>query len=344
MSLNTFIPGLEEFAEDVAVETPVDAEQQIEIQQDIAAAQQDAADADHKLEQADQLLCQLTMMHDHVQKYGVDRTFLAMFNANGELSRMVKYNIPSCESFDTADVNALSVACCEGLVDTITRFALSIRDTFMKQFTVIHRAIQSWTSDARTCKSELIDLKNQLKKVDNIADTTVSGYTLANLKKWMDIKPEQLRAHALDALHTIQSWSLKDALTASATKLADSLEENIETIENAEPEKEKISLSSWSKADLIKAIDYCISACDSMVKADEKYEGYWKTGFNQGKLQALFGDGLFMRGNPLGLIMTGFRQNVIRIARTSWRNMNTLCSIDDTVIHAVIRMAAAAVK
>jgi hypothetical protein len=340
MSLNTFIPGLEEFAEDVAVETPVDAEQQVEIQQDIADAQQEATEVEHKLEQAEQLLGQLSMMHDHVQKYGVDRTFLAMFNANGELSRMVKYNIPSCESFDTADVNALSVACCEGISDTIKRFCLTIRDNYLKMLTPIRRAVQSWTSDAKSCKSKLIDLKNQLKKVDNIADNTIKGYTLASLKKWMGIKPEQLREHALDALHTIQSWSLKEANSDAATKLADSLEENIKTIDDAEPSKESISVSSWSKADLIKAIDYCIVACDSMIKTDEKYEGYWKTGFNQGKLQALLGE----TGDLVGIAMTTFRRNVIRIARTSWRNMNTLCSIDDTVIHAVIRMAEAAVK
>lgn len=343
MSLNTFIPGLEEFAEDVAVETPVDAEQQIEIQQDIAAAQQDAADADRKLEQTEQLLGQLTMMHDHVQKYGVDRTFLAMFNANGELSRMVKYNIPSCESFDTADVNALSAACCEGFVDTVKRAIQYVRDDLMKMFTSIRRAVQSWISDTKSCKSKLVDLKNQLKKVDNIADNTIKGYTLANFKKWIDIKPEQLREHALKSLHTIQSWGLKKSLDA-AIELADSLEENIKTIKNAEPKKEKISVSSWSKADLIKAIDYCIAACDSMIKVDVKYEGFWKTVSNQGKLQAMIGETWAVRRDLIGADVTELRQNVVRIARTSWRNMNTLCSIDDTVIHAIIRMAEAAVK
>ena len=338
MSLNTFIPGLEEFAEDVAAETPVDAEQQIEIQQDIAAAQQDAADADRKLEQVEQLLGQLAMMHDHVQKYGVDRTFLALFNVNGELSRMVKYNIPSCESFDTADVNALSVACCEGLAETENRLRLAGRSDLMRCFSAIRRAVQSWTSDVKSCKSELINLKNQLKQVDNIADNTVKGYTLANFKKWMDIKPEQLREHALKALHTIQTLNVKRATSDSTTKLADSLEENIKIIENAEPEKEKVSISSWSKADLIKAIDYCITACDSMIKADEKYEGYWKTGSKQRDVQ--------MEAAVLDDYAAEIKvwQNVSRIARTSWRNMNTLCSIDDTVIHTIIRMTKAAVK
>jgi hypothetical protein len=338
MSLNTFIPGLEEFTEDVAVETPVDAEQQIEIQQDIAAAQQDAADADRKLEQVEQLLGQLTLMRDHVQKYGVDRTFLALFNVNGELSRMVKYNIPSCESFDTADVNALSVACCEGFAEAENRSRLACRDTLMRCFSAIRRAVQSWTSDVKSCKSELINLKNQLKQVNNIADSTVKGYTLANFKKWMDIKPEQLREHALKALHMIQTWNVKRATSDYATKLADSLEENIKIIEKAEPEKEKVSVSSWSKADLIKAIDYCITACDSMIKADEQYEGLWKTGAKQGDMQL---ETELLNNYAAETLVW---QNVSRIARTSWRNMNTLCSIDDTVIHTIIRMAEAAVK
>ena len=40
-------------------------------------------------------------MYDHVKNYGVDRTFLSLYNSNGQLNDMVGYSFPSCESIDS---------------------------------------------------------------------------------------------------------------------------------------------------------------------------------------------------------------------------------------------------
>ena len=217
----------------------------------------------------------------------------------------------------------------------------------MKGSTAFRRAIQSLMSDAKSCKEKLSSLKEQVKSVKEIPESSVKGYTKDDFKKWTAIDPAKLRDNALSALHTIQSWTFSDALTPEATKMADDLEEDIKKIEKAEPEKQSLSINTWSKADLLSAIDYSIKACDSIIKANDQYEGFWKTGFNQGKLVALFGD-LYSSKDLVTAGISGgvmaFRRNVIRIARTSWRNMNTLSSIDNKVIHGVIRMSQTAVK
>ena len=39
-------------------------------------------------------------MYNHVKNYGIDRTFLSLFNSNGELDSAIGCNFPSCESVD----------------------------------------------------------------------------------------------------------------------------------------------------------------------------------------------------------------------------------------------------
>ena len=54
-----------------------------------------------KTENANMVFDQLFTMYDHVKKYGIDRTFLSLYNSNGQLSNMINYRFPSCESMDS---------------------------------------------------------------------------------------------------------------------------------------------------------------------------------------------------------------------------------------------------
>ena len=320
---------------------PENAEEEIDNQQDLADAGRELDAVDQAVEKTEEMLSRIGAMYEHVQKNGVDRTFLAMFNSDGELSKLIKRQIPSCEAFNAENSADISKICCEGFDEVLKTALLTLRDDLMKGYSAIRRASQALMSDAKSCKEKLSSLKEQVKSVKEIPESSVKGYTKDDFKKWAAIDPAKLRDNALSALHTIQSWTLDDATTPEATKMADELEKDIDTVEKAEPKKQSLSVNTWSKPDLLSAIDYCIKACDSMVKANDQYDGFWKTGFNQGKLHAL-GGGL-NRGIVGGAILA-YRRNVVRIARTSWRNMNTLSSIDNKVIHGIIRMSQTAVK
>ena len=61
----------------------------------------EAETEDTKAEAANMVFDQLLNMYQHVKNYGVDRTFLSLYNGNGQLNRMVGYRFPSCESIDS---------------------------------------------------------------------------------------------------------------------------------------------------------------------------------------------------------------------------------------------------
>lgn len=52
-------------------------------------------------ENASMVFDQLFRMHDHVARFGVDRTFLSLYNTNDELTHMLRVRFPSCESMDS---------------------------------------------------------------------------------------------------------------------------------------------------------------------------------------------------------------------------------------------------
>ena len=50
---------------------------------------------------ASQLLDHTLTMYDHVKRFGIDRTFVSLYNRHGELDRVCSIRFPSCESMDT---------------------------------------------------------------------------------------------------------------------------------------------------------------------------------------------------------------------------------------------------
>ena len=49
---------------------------------------------------ASQLLDRTLTMYDHVKQFGIDRTFVSLYNRHGELDRVCGMRFPSCESMD----------------------------------------------------------------------------------------------------------------------------------------------------------------------------------------------------------------------------------------------------
>ena len=71
------------------------ADQSAEIASDAADANSEAKDNEVQA----QMLVQMSKLYTHVKTYGIDRTFLSIYNANHELDRMCGIRFPSCESF-----------------------------------------------------------------------------------------------------------------------------------------------------------------------------------------------------------------------------------------------------
>ena len=104
MALSSLFYGMEAYLDgDVEINnnvtTPEEdavaaADQSAEIANDVADANVEAKDSEVQA----QMLIQMSKLYTHVKTYGIDRTFVSLYNQNGELDRMCGIRFPSCES------------------------------------------------------------------------------------------------------------------------------------------------------------------------------------------------------------------------------------------------------
>ena len=110
MALSALFPGMEAYLDgDVEINnnisTPEEevtaANQSAEIASDLADEQSE----NKNTEIATNMMLRMYKLYSHVKTYGIDRTFLSIYNANGELDRMCNMKFPSCEAFNEVGNN-----------------------------------------------------------------------------------------------------------------------------------------------------------------------------------------------------------------------------------------------
>lgn len=111
-NFNAMFAGCESFMEgDVEINNDVtmpDAGEALEaetVAEDVGAEggeiAGEAETADTKAEAANMVFDQVLNMYRHVKQNGIDRTFLSLYNNQGQLNSMIGYSFPSCESMDS---------------------------------------------------------------------------------------------------------------------------------------------------------------------------------------------------------------------------------------------------
>ena len=108
MSISSLFSGMEAYLDgDVEINNnvgaPNDAAEDAEIADQTAEVASDTADATEEAkdtEVASQMLSRMCDMYDHVKQFGIDRTFVSLYNRHGELDRVCGMQFPSCESMD----------------------------------------------------------------------------------------------------------------------------------------------------------------------------------------------------------------------------------------------------
>ena len=101
MSISSLFSGMEAYLDDGTsytdtVDDTAIAKQTAEVASDTADATEEAKDT----EVASQMLSRMCDMYDHVKQFGIDRTFVSLYNRHGELDRVCGIQFPSCESMD----------------------------------------------------------------------------------------------------------------------------------------------------------------------------------------------------------------------------------------------------
>ena len=101
MPISSLFAGMEAYLDgDISCTDTVDdatiAEQTAEVASDTADASSVAKDN----EVASQMLSCICDMYDHVKQFGIDKTFVSLYNRHGELDRVCGMRFPSYESMD----------------------------------------------------------------------------------------------------------------------------------------------------------------------------------------------------------------------------------------------------
>ena len=110
MSISALFPGMEAYLDgDVEINNNVttpeeDAAHEVEAADQTADIATDVGEVETDVKNDDvatQMLLRTGRLYYHVKKYGVDRTFLRLYNQHGEMDRMCGIQFPSCESMNT---------------------------------------------------------------------------------------------------------------------------------------------------------------------------------------------------------------------------------------------------
>lgn len=105
--LESIMEGDVEINNDVTVpagDAAADVETETTAEELGAEGAETVAESDNEVadgEAANMVFDQVLSMYDHVSEFGVDRTFLSLYNRNGQLDNMIGFNFPSMESIDS---------------------------------------------------------------------------------------------------------------------------------------------------------------------------------------------------------------------------------------------------
>ena len=258
---NSFFAGLEAFMED----NPVEASASVSIQPEENIEEVSEADAvateqgklnteiqeiDDKAEMYLREFDRIDQMIAHVEKYGVDRSFLSICNHNNMLSNIINVNLPACESFDVvgSSSSAISIAALEGLKEVATKIYDFIVSMCLRMKDWIVRFAKMY--DLR-----INSLKKRANALESLAKTNTQrrGITTEDEEKLKDVE-----VFKLDDLENVNSKSFNAAMTEiSAAKSADEL--NKITIDEFKM-PEKVSVSALSETEINSVVDYADTA------------------------------------------------------------------------------------
>lgn len=182
-------------------------------------------------------LNQVCNMYDHVKQFGVDRTFLSLYNRDGGLSQMIGVQFPACESMDAVGdpYSSYSSAFIEamesgnGLWDKIVNFFRKIADAIRNFFTRIWdwlaSSFGSITRKIGALREAAKDAK--LKAGDKVKDSKLSLYT-------SDSKFDTVfKSVVISAGNAIKQ--LADTTKSSTASVVDGVNHLIEATKNRTP-------------------------------------------------------------------------------------------------------------
>ena len=158
-NITELFEGMESYMEDIDIdvnvgtdEAPAEPEEVVEATETAAEEQGEVEEADAEAETtenaAEEMFARfddVDRMMQHVETYGVDRSFLSLMNYNDRLSRSFDITLPSCESFDAvgSPKSPESIACMEGLKEIASKIWEFIKKVCSKIASLVSRIFEA---------------------------------------------------------------------------------------------------------------------------------------------------------------------------------------------------------
>ena len=277
---------------------------------------------DYKLHEVYQVM-QFDNLLKTIQNCGIDKSFLYMYNRNGELSNQTTVYLPSLEEFD--DGYRLTKSETSTLINDLVRntylpgmegnviadYFRAWIDEILMPFRAGWRWFQSIHSKAgklqRAIEQYLVELKEMQRKDKrpnyNTTDAaeyiqgetnskTITICSLATLKKYMkDDRISTIRKEANIIISQLNEgvYAYSSAVDSAdrMRTLRDDTRELIKEVSSAVKDKNDIKLSSINITDAIKLGEAAIKHLEDIQKMDKTYNGFWYSGWSVGKLHTI---------------------------------------------------------
>lgn len=190
-----------------------------------------------KLSMAHQALENTLHMYDYVKQYGINRTFLSLYNSNGELNNLTGIRFPTCESMGpvgnpNSHVSQAFIAAMEdgqgGVVDAVVKFAKAVwakikaffikiwaklKEFFKlsnkKEATLLQK-ISNGVSEAAQCTVKVFTNKSVLLTAFGV----LAGWAGKGLKDYLTQKGKELTGKAFSAVGKAALGGIKNGFNA----------------------------------------------------------------------------------------------------------------------------------
>ena len=210
MALSSLFYGMEAYLDgDVTINNNVTtpendavaaADQSAEIASDVADANSEAKDSEIQAE----MLVQMSKLYTHVKTYGIDRTFLSIYNSNGELNKVCGIRFPSCESMPVtgnphSQYSAKFIAAMEdekiGFWTKVKNFILKIWEWIVeKAFNILYKLVKLVRFRAAKLNKLCDDIEAKYD-TSKVIDTTKLDFLTTVTSA--DVGPEVFRCFSL---------------------------------------------------------------------------------------------------------------------------------------------------
>ena len=277
---------------------------------------------DYKLHEVYQVM-QFDNLLKTIQNCGIDKSFLYMYNRNGELSNQTTVYLPSLEEFD--DGYRLTKSETSTLINDLVRntylpgmegnvvadYFRAWVDEILMPFRAGWRWFQSIHSKAgklqRAIEEYLAGLKEMQRKGKrpNYNETDAAEYvrgetdsktiticSLATLKKYMkDDRISTIRKEANIIINQLNEgvYAYESAVDSAdrMRTLRNDTRELMREVSSAVKDKNELKLASINIADVIKLGEAAIKHLEDIQKMDKTYNGFWYSGWSVGKLHTI---------------------------------------------------------